>query len=356
MSESQTTTAKSEEYYREDEISLYDLYHVLVKRKNLIAIVLAAVLIVCGIYLLITPRIYQISAILLPPSPSDLYLTNIDVSKENKRKPADIFKLFGQEIISSEKWHDFTKAEKKLFPDASVNDLLDNPFKLAKDKDFPGEHTLVNFETTDRARSAEIVQHYLKFVEQRFTDSLIQQVSQDIKHQTKALELDIQFERQSARQQRMDKIAQLEADLAIAKKLNITENLFFNLAGKASDNKTGVFNVFTGNTTVPTYLRGSKVIAAELDSLRQRESDDPYIPTLRQKQDELVKLGKVRFTPDSFHPYRLDGEINKPRSPSKPRKKLVLLLGAVLGLFLGIFAAFVAEFVSKARAQENSPE
>jgi chain length determinant protein (polysaccharide antigen chain regulator) len=61
---------------------------------------------------------------------------------------------------------------------------------------------------------------------------------------------------------------------------------------------------------------------------------------------------KVQFTPALFHPYRLDGEITTPKSPLKPKKTLVLVLGVVLGLFLGIFAAFIAEFVSKAREQD----
>jgi chain length determinant protein (polysaccharide antigen chain regulator) len=212
----------------------------------------------------------------------------------------------------------------------------------------------LQYDTPNKDTAVAIVQQYLHFAEQGLIDVLTQQITQYISHSTKALELEIQFEREAAKQARMDKIAQLESDLAIAKKLGIVDNLYFNLAGKLTGNKSGVFNIFTNNTSTPTYLRGTKVITAELESLKNRESDDPYIPSLRQKQDQLLKLSKVQFTPGAFHSYQLDGEITKPKHPMKPKKTLVLVLGVVLGLFLGIFAAFIAEFIAKAREQELS--
>ena len=338
--------------YSEDEISLYDLYRVLSKRIKLIISVIVATLVICGIYLLVTPKTYQVTAILLPPANSDLYLTNINVSDDMKFKSDHIFKMYTQEIVSNENWNQFVRKEIKLFSSIASNDHLGNPFKLDKDKNFPGEHAAVQFETTDQSGSAEIVRKYLLFAKQKLIDVLTQQITSYLSHKTRALALEIQFERQAAKQARLDDIAQLENDLAIAKKLGIEENLFFNLAGKASDNKTGVFNVFTGNTSIPTYLRGSKVLSAELDSLKHRESDDAYIPSLRKKQDELQRLQSVKFTPETFQPYRLNGDIDKPKSPIRPKKLLVLVLGGVLGIFLGIFAAFIAEFLSRVREQD----
>ena len=209
----------------------------------------------------------------------------------------------------------------------------------------------MKYDTPHKDTAVAIVQHYLHFAEQGLITVLTQQITQYINHNTKALELEIQFERDAAKQARLDKIVQLESDLAIAKKLGIVDNLYFSLAGKTG-NKASVLNIFTNSTATPTYLKGTKVIMAELDSLKKRTSDDPYIPSLRQKQDQLVKLKQMEFTPAAFHPYRLDGEITTPMSPLKPKKTLVLVLGAVLGLFLGIFAAFIAEFISKAREQD----
>ena len=337
--------------YSEDEISLYDLYRVLCKRKTLIALVFAVVIVLCVIYLLIAPKVYQVTATLLPPAQSELYLTNIEVSAELNYKPENIFNLYSQEVVSNENWNKFIHEKKNLFPKLGRNEQMQNPLKLDNNKDFPGEHATIKFATTERDKAAEIVQQYLLFAKQNLIKVLTQQITSYMSHNTKALATEIQFERETARQSRMDKMARLQSDLAIAKKLGIEENLFFNLAGKASDNKTGVFNVFTGNTSIPTYLRGVKVLSAELDSLKNRQSDDPYIPSLRKKQDQLLRLQKVQLTPDVFEPFRLNGEIDKPQHPVKPKKVLVLVLGGVLGLFLGVFSAFIAEFLSKAREQ-----
>lgn len=96
------------------------------------------------------------------------------------------------------------------------------------------------------------------------------------------------------------------------------------------------------------------MITAELDALKKRESDDAYIPSLRQKQSQLLKLKQIHFTPDAFHPYRLDGEVSLLDSPIKPKKKLILMLGVILGLFLGVFSAFIAEFIDNAREQDKA--
>jgi LPS O-antigen subunit length determinant protein (WzzB/FepE family) len=73
--------------YSEDEISLYDLYKVLVKRKLLIFIIIALSLVLCVIYLLVAPKIYQETAVLLPPTSGDVYLTNIDIANVTDFKP-----------------------------------------------------------------------------------------------------------------------------------------------------------------------------------------------------------------------------------------------------------------------------
>lgn len=247
-----------EAHYSDDEISLYDLYRVLVKRKNLIAIVVASVFAVCIIYLVSVQRIYQISAVLLPPTGSgNLYLTNLEIKDEADFKPEQAFKLYTQELTSNDRWSEYTKQEKKLFPRITKDEQFRNPFKVDKDKDIPYEHVVFKYETPHKDTAVEIAQGYLRFAERGLVDTLSQQIKQDIEHNIKALELEIQLDRDAAKQERLDKIVQLQNDLAIAKQLGIVDNAYFNLAGKGAGNMTGVFNIFTNNTTTPTYLRGT---------------------------------------------------------------------------------------------------
>jgi chain length determinant protein (polysaccharide antigen chain regulator) len=107
--------------------------------------------------------------------------------------------------------------------------------------------------------------------------------------------------------------------------------------------------VVASNMNIPRYMRGTKVLSAELEALKNRQSDDAFIKGLRDWQQEVRRLKLIDYQPEGFQPYILDGHINKPQSPIKPKRSLVLALSIVLGLFLGVFAAFFSEFIQKAR-------
>ena len=111
--------------------------------------------------------------------------------------------------------------------------------------------------------------------------------------------------------------------------------------------------VVASNLDIPRYMRGTKVLAAELEALKNRGSDDAFIQGLRAWQQEVERLKLIEYQPDQFQPYVLDGEINDPGFPSKPNFVLVLALSIALGIFLGVFAAFFLEFIKKA-GQSNS--
>ena len=106
--------------------------------------------------------------------------------------------------------------------------------------------------------------------------------------------------------------------------------------------------VVASNLEIPRYMRGTKVLTAELEALKSRTSDDAFIKGLREWQQEVARLKQIEYQPERFEPYILDGAINKPVAPIKPQRSLILALSVVLGLFLGIFAAFFSEFIKKA--------
>jgi len=100
------------------------------------------------------------------------------------------------------------------------------------------------------------------------------------------------------------------------------------------------------NMNVPRYMRGTKVLAAELESLRNRASGDPFIKGLREKQQKLENLQMIKFEAAQFSPFILDGTIHAAKK-IKPKSSLILALGFVLGIFLGLFMAFIVEFIQK---------
>lgn len=94
----------------------------------------------------------------------------------------------------------------------------------------------------------------------------------------------------------------------------------------------------------PLFMMGEKTLRAELVLLRGRSSEleDAYIeglPELLQKA-EVVQAAAIDWQRVWF--VELDQQAVAPLSPVKPRKKLIVALGAVAGLMAGSMFALVA--------------
>lgn len=338
----------------QDEISLIDLYQVLVRRKQIIFITLAVIITLSIVYLLVASKVYQVSAMLLEPTADQLALTNRtvvnpNVDAENTKPlfiPEEVFKAYTIELKKKETWNRFVAANSELFnddPDDHVSDRsINNPLVVTDDKDFPGPHILIKYKSGDKNKAGQVLTHYLKFSKHEFTLHQIRIHKQKVEQKVAALELKIKASRSNGKIKREDEIVRLQSDLAIAKKLNIKDNRMLAVQDKTS------LTVVASNLDVPRYMRGTKVLEAELEALKNRNSDDAFINGLRGWQQEVSRLKLIEYEPERFEPYILDGQINDPESPIKPKVSLVLALAIVLGLFLGVFVAFFFEFIKKA--------
>jgi chain length determinant protein (polysaccharide antigen chain regulator) len=79
------------------------------------------------------------------------------------------------------------------------------------------------------------------------------------------------------------------------------------------------------------YARGSKSLQAELEVLRQRNDDTPFIDGLRQTQAQLNLLKELDPAATNFKIFHIDGEVNVPLKPRSPNKSLYLAIGLFLG-------------------------
>lgn len=95
---------------------------------------------------------------------------------------------------------------------------------------------------------------------------------------------------------------------------------------------------------------------SELLRIKKRVKGEAHIEIMKEMRElttrktELLKelpyheLAKLQSTETI-----ISREPKIPKSPIRPRKKLLLTLSAVLGVFLGVIFAFVLEFISKTR-------
>jgi chain length determinant protein (polysaccharide antigen chain regulator) len=137
--------------------------------------------------------------------------------------------------------------------------------------------------------------------------------------------------RETAQRIREDRIQQLREALKIAEAIGLTSPTINSSA--AVD-----ITVDTGNKM--DYQRGSKALAAEIQTLESRSSDDAFISDLRTLQMRYNFYRKLNIDPELISVYRQDGSVEVPGDPIKPKKLLIIVLGLAAGLILGGFAGF----------------
>ncbi|MBW6519724.1 MAG: hypothetical protein K0A99_01765 [Desulfoarculaceae bacterium] len=195
--------------------------------------------------------------------------------------------------------------------------------------------------------------------------------------------------RVSAKKKRLDRIATLREAAGIAHSLGIKDPILYKL-DKISGASPGTTQIMTDLTTPAPqlYTLGFEALEAEIQSLSARTSDDPFIPELRDleeqlailehnrkveqlksrknddpfieplrdKENELAYLESIQNDPRTVITARLDQAAFPPERRIKPKRPLVVALGLVIGLMGGIFLAFFMNFVASAKARSVPEE
>ena len=349
--------------YRDDEINLVDLWLVMVRRWQWIAAVMALVVGAAVVYLLITTPIYEAEAVLLPPEDRHVQALNIpginEITPETAKTVKEkIYQEFVGNIRSGGLLRQFF-AEHNLIAalagetPASAEEIFRRKFQ---------EALLVTEGTRDQAGFVFVVlqgenpeliaawlNDFIKLAASSTVDKHIEGIQTRIVNEKETLQEQIRIDREFARQRRLDRIAVLAEEIAIARELNILSREDAPLRTLQGSN----FGVAVSTSEEPLYLRGAKDLTAEQEALMSREDDDPFIPGLRDKQARLDRLDSglrmMQSARAEIAPARLDQQALPPEHPVQPNKKLILALSLVLGGMLGVFSAFFAEFIAKAR-------
>ena len=101
-----------------------------------------------------------------------------------------------------------------------------------------------------------------------------------------------------------------------------------------SVNRSG--GVTTQGSTSPLYFRGSRVLRVEANFLRNRATDDPYIPELATLQEQLVWLESINIDENSIKTATYMDPSYPPNRPTKPNPTFIIITGVLFGLILGL--------------------
>lgn len=333
-------------YPPEDEINLIDLVKVLFRQKYIISGLTIAATIGAVLYALIATPVYKAEAVFLPPVASDVQVLTVQGVQGVPGVGVDAaYKAFKRNL-------DSRKLLKHFFENHGIIDVLapERSEETSRESVFQSFRNMIHVKTDkeslsfsieweDPEQASEWVNQYVALTSQKTVDQLVFNVRDAINNRIRYIEYTIASKRKMARERREDKIAVLKEALGIAKSLNIEDRFEVSTVVQNSD----VVNVNAAAT--PLYYRGSKQLTAEIESLVNRKSDDPFISGLRNQQEELTRLRTISIDKSQIRPVTIDQPAYPPDNRIKPNRRLIVILGFVCGLMLGIFAAFFYEFL-----------
>ncbi len=188
----------------------------------------------------------------------------------------------------------------------------------------------VSVELDDPAIAAQWANGYIAAAGERAEKDMSDDISSEVENRRRMAVQQIKAMRDYASAQRNDRVAQIEEALQVALALGIDAPQI--TAGRVNaDSELAAF--VEGNLM---YMRGANALKAELDVLRNREVNDPFVPELRRLESRLEMLRNISVNPDSVAVYSIDGVAEIPDTPIRPRKAMIVALGLILGVVLGV--------------------
>lgn len=405
---------------RSDEIDLIELFQSLWAQKWLISGAAAVVAAAAGAYAFLATPVYEVQSLLRPALIKDL--DELNGTGVYTLTPADALKKVGASLDSYKTRLGFFQANKNLFeglakPDRSLEQAFEEfnreKFSLLKPdpkkpdnlSDFVGIELSYPEYLDGAAITNGLVAYAIEVERERIAADLkvvIANRLNDVERKIKAARAsyeadkasrivklresdslkraDLQDELKALRQQlrtkRMNRIAQLDESIAIAKSLGIskpTTPAAMGDEGRSTQGQGSVIRTEVNNQQIPLYFMGTETLQAERDALKARSSDDFTEPRIAEiakelkllEQNRKIEVLKNRKDEDLFLKQlaqlreeearlkgldldlsaltlaRVDQPAVQPLKPESPKKLLIIAIGLVIGGVIGVFVALI---------------
>ena len=337
-----------------DEIDLLDILRILLHQKWLMCgIILSCSVFALG-YSLLLPQEYQTEAITIPPTQENTDQLNVfDVSYDdtNQPDPSYIYQKFIGNLTRFGIQHDFFIEQnlaaffEKQNDNRNVETLFNNEFskklsvKQGKDNaDGEIKSVSISLEGAYPEKIAEWLNLFIAFVDRKTVEEHIQVLKSKVNRKEENILTEIKMLRAVEAKHRLDTIHRLEEAVLVAEKFAWVQD-----AGKTwrldENVRQNVPKLTFSLQETPLFLRGTKVLRAEIDVLKKRKNDDPFIPGIRYQQERLKLLSFVSPETERVHAMRLGRSAIENNMPVKPKRKIIIVVGFVLGVFLSVLVA-----------------
>jgi len=339
---------------RSDEIDLVELWRVLWGRKLIILSTVFFVTVMAIFFVLNKTPMFEAKSFILPPTKNDIAQLNYGRTQASGLgvfTTKDVYAVYLQALQSeSLRRHFFRTVYVPNLPESARNgsqDALYTEFSkaltISQIEGDGADRFLIKALSDDPSVSVMWITRYSEMASDRAKKTLAADADTEVGVLIKNLEQHVRSAREEARKQREDQIARLEEALRIAKAVSLSKPPIISSGLNAE--------VSSGMQGSLTYMRGSLALEAEIENLRNRQSDDPFVGDLREVQEKLDFYRGLHVNPAVVEVFQQDGAIEVPDAPVKLKKLLIILGGVFAGLVLGVMLASITHVVSVERAR-----
>lgn len=332
--------------YYEDEISLIDLWLVLVRRRAVLMVVVIASLAAGLLYAFSTQRMYQYStSIEIGTRVNDSALAMIESPQALLAKIEETYiPLVRQNLFAAETGQKSVPALKARIPKG-------------------GEIIVINSQGTEEKMATHV----------SLQQAVMEQVSKDHSRMINV----IRKELETLRQQALTKLAEIKDNATlIAAREKRREGLEILLQKQATEARADLQQALAARRPAVKEVTGAShamtllILDSEIQQHRKRlsEIDERLQIEMGEMQDNLVKELADNQRAQVNQQNLIDNlgtqlvNLRETRALTPPmrsleavgqERKTVVILSLVLGVMLGVFTAFFSEFISKARTQSH---
>ncbi|AJQ92661.1 LPS O-antigen chain length determinant protein WzzB [Gynuella sunshinyii] len=391
-------------YQQDDDIYIGELVRSLLQQKALIAAITLAGSVLAVVVAMSMPNIYQLRVMVSVPTglqiapivqnayfPDDALPTTQDIFRNylrNLNSGRNLKTLFDQEKLGEKL--DSTNPDGEFYrlqSDFKAEFIEPDYLNLPEDAEMPAELISVAVETPFPDQVASFLNDYIVFAEQQTLENLKSDSSGYIQQRQSEISRRIEQLVSDAARTRQVRIAQLQEALSIARTVGIkdpvslseamvvSENYFpekvdntlaeqaylaaqtalATASSAASTEKQITLNVNGLHTQEKgqtqksdfLYLKGEKLLQAELDRLVQRSDDGLYIPEIARLQSEQALLNSYSLDFSGAEVKHIELKAFSPKDPVKPKRKLIMSIGVFGSFMIALFVALIVIAVQR---------
>ncbi|WP_347908163.1 Wzz/FepE/Etk N-terminal domain-containing protein [Pseudomonas grandcourensis] len=331
-----------------DGLDLHALAYTLWRQK--LVILCAALLgaFVAATYAFLAEPLYEAKAFVIPPTQNDIENLNygrIDQSKLPQFTVKEVYSVFLKNLQSESLRREFFKStylaaqgknedpKGKLYEKLSKNLVVSIVGKDAMDR-----YSVVIL-NNDPEIGAKWVEQLLERAQQLAMQEINKNISSEYDIESQNLLQEIVSLREVGDKTREDSLIKLREALVVAQAIGLEKPPAVGSDSKAS---MGIVGNMEGDLT---YMRGTKALTAEIENLKARKSDDPFIGKLREIETKYNFYSRLSKGHREAKAFRIDGLVEKSGAPVKPKFLFVILAGMFLGLVFGMVVAVVRDFL-----------